>query len=358
MLGVLDPDDPVRLAETARACSALVSSVQLPAEIRAAVAEAYADLDPAFGVVVRSSAGDDLDRVSFAGMNATFTDVRGVDAVLACVRSCWASLYAQRVIAYRAAGRIETDPRLAVVVQPMLPADVSGVVVTADPSFGGTERLVIEASRGTTESILSGRGEPDTVVVARHGPAVLGSRSAQPTGTGRVLDDAAALDIARLALQIEKHLGCPQDIAWARAGGRIWILRVRPITTLPHPDEATSGRLLLRGLAASKGVRSGPVRVLASPVDALRLRPGEVLVAPLTSADWVPALRRAAALVTDAGCMTCHAAVVSRELGVPAVVATHTATSTLRDGDVVTVDGSHGEVRAGAYVPDRTDASG
>ena len=171
----------------------------------------------------------------------------------------------------------------------------------------------------------------------------------------RVLSDAEVLAVANLGLQVEEHYGEPQDTEWAFSGERLWMLQSRPVTTLGGgPDSATpiggapAGTVLLRGLPAAPGRVTGRVRILQSPADGDRLQAGEILVAPMTNPDWVPTLRRAAAVVTDGGGMTCHAAIVARELRVPAIVGTRTATTTLRDGELVTVDGAKGEILEGA----------
>src|SRR5581483_8206617 len=165
--------------------------------------------------------------------------------------------------------------------------------------------------------------------------------------TQRVLTDDEVLALARLALDVERHYGSPQDVEWALAAGRTWLVQSRPITTLAATREEPAGTVLLTGLSGSPGVATGRVRILASPKDGHRLEAGEVLVATMTNPDWVPTIRRAAALVTDGGGMTCHAAIVTRELGVPCVVGTRSATQILRDGEVVTVDGARGKVFEG-----------
>jgi pyruvate,water dikinase len=180
-----------------------------------------------------------------------------------------------------------------------------------------------------------------------HGPA--GEQQVELTGadrTRRVCADDEVLALARLGLEVERHYGKPQDVEWAIAGNDIFLVQSRPITTLDAPH--TTGEVLVRGLGASPGRATGAVRVLRSPVEGAALQAGEVLVAPMTTPDWVPVLRRAGALVTDGGGMTCHAAIVSRELGVPCVVGSRTATQVLRDGEIVTVDGAKGVVLEGA----------
>jgi pyruvate,water dikinase len=229
---------------------------------------------------------------------------------------------------------------------------------------------VVEAARGLGEVVVAGEVEPDTYVLAREGPRLAELRIGhqdhevvrgdvgvarvpldEERATARVLSDAEAVELARLVLAVEAHYGGePQDIEWAIAGGETFLLQARPITTLSRPAAAGTAPdvPLLRGLAASSGTAVGAVRVLTTPVEGKHLRAGEVLVAPMTNPDWVPTIRRAAALVTDGGGMTCHAAIVARELGVPCVVGTQRATTVLRDGEVVTVDGGHGLVFEGA----------
>jgi pyruvate,water dikinase len=175
----------------------------------------------------------------------------------------------------------------------------------------------------------------------------------------RVLTDEETIALARLGLQIEAHYGEPQDVEWAITGDDVYLVQSRPITTLTEGGEisptgtAPAGAVLLQGLAASAGTATGLVRVLQSPKEGARLQAGEVLVAPMTNPDWVPTIRRAAAVVTDGGGMTCHAAIVSRELGVPCVVGARTATTTLRDGELVTVDGAKGTIFEGDVAPQR-----
>jgi pyruvate,water dikinase len=336
----------------------------------------YAALGDLVPVAVRSSAiGEDSAETSYAGMNASFMNCRGSDAVLAAVVECWASVFTPRAVTYRAERGIEELPDIAVVVQRMVAADKAGVAFTADPVSGRRDRVVVEAAWGQGEVVVSGRVEPDTYVLDADGPRLLEVRRGRQTGKivaapgggdralpldvadhGPVLSAEDADRIADLALRVQAHHGCPQDVEWAISGAEVWIVQTRPITTL-SPDSAEPGATggvpaaagdpVLHGLGASPGTASGRVRVLLSPADGHRLADGEVLVAPLTNPDWMPAVRRASALVTDTGGLTCHAAIVARELGVPAVVGTRTATRALHDGDEVTVDGTSGEIWTG-----------
>ena len=385
LLATARPDDIDELDRVATEAQALVRGVAVPPDLASAVLDAYHRLGTGISVAVRSSGiGEDAEGTSFAGMNATFTNVSGDEAVLTRLVDCWASLHGARALAYRASRDLTGEPTVAVVVQEMVPSERAGVMFTADPSNGDTSRLVIEAAFGQGEVVVSGQVEPDTYVVDKEGPRLVhvrvGTQSFEivrgaagtdtrvelspEAGGARVLDDTEVLALARLGLAAESHYGAPQDTEWAMAGDRTVLVQSRPITTLapappPPPQSGTSaggaapsgtGRVLVRGLAASTGRATGPVRVLASPDEGDRLEPGEILVAHVTSPDWVPAMRRAAALVTDGGGMTCHAAIVSRELGVPCVVGTRDATTVLRDGEVVTVDGARGLVTEGAVV--------
>lgn len=360
-------DDTAQLTELCDRIRALVKSAGMTEDLRTRAATAYQGLGEPMPVAVRSSAtGEDGAEASFAGMNATYTNVWG-DDLPARVVDCWASLFSPRVVSYRAGRGFTAEPAIAVVVQRMVTADRSGVIFTVDPRTGERGRMIVEAVLGQGEAIVSGAVEPDTYVVDKKDLRVVSARVGHQThkviaevgggdatialpeqaGARRVLADGVVLELARLAMRIEDHYGTPQDIEFALTGDTPWIVQSRPVTTLP-PEKKSDGAALVTGLAASPGTGSGTVRVLTDPGEGERLRAGDVLVAPMTNPDWVPAIRRAAALVTDGGGMTCHAAVVARELGVPCVVGTGDATRVLADRELVTVDGTTGEVRAGA----------
>ncbi|WAM25854.1 phosphoenolpyruvate synthase [Myxococcus sp. NMCA1] len=373
----VDPDDPSSLTQVTQQLREHVRSVPVPARLRAAILEAYQQLGADRAVAVRSSAtSEDSVATSFAGMHESFTHVIGEDALMDALRACWASAYGERVVAYRKAEGLTEEPAIAVVVQAMVDAARAGVMFTADPSTGDTGRIVIEAAWGLGEVVVGGQVEPDTYCVTKKEPRVrevrVGDKNVRLVRDAeghtlretlspeqaheRVLSDVAVLELARLGMRVEQHYGAPQDIEWAEERGRLFLVQTRPITTLGKPaappsEEGHAGKALVRGLGASPGVAAGRVRVLASPAEGRQLQPGEVLVAEMTSPDWVPTMRRAAAIVTDRGGMTCHAAIVSRELRKPCVVGTRTATRTLRDGEAVTVDGSTGEVREGQEAP-------
>lgn len=367
-------DSAARLAELCQRMKTLVGKAGVSRDVRDQLLESYRSMGPNCIVAVRSSAtGEDGRDASFAGMNQTVTNVVGEASLLQAVTTCWASLFSPRVITYRAGRGFTANPAMAVVVQQMIASDQSGVAFTTDPSTGEREHVVIEAALGLGEVVVSGKVQPDTYVVDKKTLKVVDAKIGYqafkiergPDGhdgivelepaqaQARVLDDAALRHIAELAIAVEAHHGCPQDVEWAIAAGKVWLVQARPITTLnTHaPIETETTGVLVRGLPAAPGSASGRVRVLRTPVEGNRLMDNEILVAPMTNPDWLPAIRRAAAVVTETGGMTCHAAIVARELGVPCVVGARDATSVLREGQSVTVDGSRGHVKAGGLSP-------
>ena len=370
MLHAVDPD---HLDDMCEKMKALVLKAGMPDAVRDRILTSYRGMGPDCFVAVRSSAtGEDGADASFAGMNETYTNIRGEQDLIEAVQNCWASLFGPRVVSYRASRGFTADPAMAVVVQLMIASERSGVAFTADPTTDATDRVVVEGAFGQGEVVVSGSVEPDNYVVSKQTGEILSRHAGYKTfkiirgadgRDQRVELDAAAAEapvltddevrvIAEIAVRSEKHAGCPQDTEWAIADGKTYIVQTRPITTLhragnPPPE---THEVLLQGLPAVPGQASGVVRVLANVKDGGRLQDGEVLVAQMTNPDWLPTMRRASALITDSGGMTCHAAIVARELGVPCIVGARTATRDLKDGTVVTVDGTHGRVLAGRAV--------
>jgi pyruvate, water dikinase len=366
--GLTRVDNSGRLDELCHRMRGLVAKAGVEDTVRDQVLASYRRLGANVVVAVRSSAtGEDGRDASFAGMNQTITNVAGEDALIDAVQTCWASLFSPRVLTYRSSRGFSADPAMAVVVQQMVAPEQAGVAFTKDPSTG-EDHVVIEAALGQGEVVVSGKVQPDTYVVDKESFQVLDSQVgyqafkivAGPDGAdttvtlepaqanSRVLDDAALRKIAELAVAVERHNGCPQDVEWAISSGTTWLVQARPITTLGKPaGDSRQHNVLILGLPAAPGSASGPVRILLRPEDGNRLTDGEVLVAPMTNPDWLPTIRRAAALVTETGGMTCHAAIVARELGVPCVVGARNATTKLHDGTMITVDGVHGQVTAG-----------
>ncbi|HET9094190.1 MAG TPA: phosphoenolpyruvate synthase [Solirubrobacteraceae bacterium] len=392
----VDEEDTTALEAAAATAREALEASPMPEWLEATIRTAYAELCGDGGevpVAVRSSAtAEDTTAASFAGMNETFLNVHGGDAVIAAVRRCWRSLFGARTVYYRASrGFDQAGMDIAVVVQRQIASTRSGVMFTADPSTGDLGRLVIEGSFGLGEAVVSGQVSPDRYVVDKETLAVVarevhhkelviepradGGTVTRPTteleAHRAVLSDSEVLAVATLGRTIEQHYRAPQDTEWAfDPEGRLWFLQSRPITTLgPQPgasDHAAetapaqppAGNLLLRGLGGAPGSAGGAVRILTTLADAGKLAAGDVLVTHMTSPDWVPLMRRSAAIVTDSGGMTCHAAIVSRELGIPCVVGTGDATRKLRDGELVTVDATHGVVLEGLPVPSARSAAG
>ena len=361
-----------------------VAGVEVPPRLREAILEHYRGLGTDVPVAVRSSApAEDAGDTSFAGIHESYTDVVGGEALLEAVQKCWCSLWSPRAMTYRAVSGYLDEPSIAVVVQRMVRSDTSGVAFTADPRTSQTDRVVIEAAYGLGEVVVGGKVEPDTYVVAKSDLEILTAHvgrkvariiAGQTDGglvpvpeemqTARVLDDEQVRAVARLAMASEEHYGKPQDTEFAIEDGELFIVQTRPITTLVA-DASAGGAAggaagdgtgsdvapIVEGLGAGPGIATGRARVLRELADGADLAPGEILVATMTDPDWLPILKRAAAIVTDEGGVTCHAAIVGRELGRPVIVGTRTATTDIHDGQTITVDGSAGLVYPGTVRP-------
>ena len=387
-LAGVDVEDTEALERAASEVRAEVEAEPLPGGLAAAIGDAYDELaggNPNAAVAVRSSAtAEDTESASFAGMNETILNVRGREAVLDAVRRCWSSLFGARTVYYRAKrGFGQADMDIAVVVQAQISSTRSGVMFTIDPASGAGDRLIVEGAFGLGESVVSGSVSPDRYVVAKETLTTLRREvrrkelTIEPNADGGtttrelageeaerpVLNEEEVRRVAELGVRIEGHYAAPQDTEWAiDADGAIWMLQSRPVTAtggvpLAEPAAAARGEVLVRGLGAAPGMASGPVRVIAELAAADGLAEDEILVTHMTAPDWVPLMRRAAAIVTDSGGMTCHAAIVSRELGIPCVVGTAEATKVLRDGELVTVDAGEGVVTEGASAPARPQAA-
>ncbi|MFP4591650.1 MAG: phosphoenolpyruvate synthase [Halobacteriales archaeon] len=374
----VDVDDADALAEAETRAAGLVEETPFPEALREELLGAYDELvdDAAPFVAVRSSAtAEDLPDASFAGQQETFLNVDR-EGLLDAIRSCWASLFTQRAIYYREEQGFGQEVDMAVVVQRMVDADRSGVLFTSHPSTGD-ERMIVEAAWGLGEAVVSGAVSPDNYVVDRESGEVLETTVAtkktmheRDADTGetvevdvpddirdrRVLSEADLERLRELAREIEAHYGLPQDVEWAMLDDELYVLQSRPITTIaeaPTPNGGTRARetttegKLLDGLGASPGQASGAVRIVLNLDQLDQVGEGDILVTQMTTPDMVPAMQRAGAIVTDEGGMTSHAAIVSRELGVPAVVGTGTATTDLDNGQTITVDGDKGQVHAG-----------
>jgi pyruvate,water dikinase len=378
LLDGLDPDDPGALQRASSQARKLLRSAPLPRELAEAIRAAYRQLGGG-PVAVRSSAtAEDTAEASFAGQQATFLNVEGEEAVVRAVQECWASLFEARAIFYRAHhGYDHLQVGIAVPVQRMVQSHRSGVIFTIEPVTGEANKIVIEAVYGLGEAVVSGAVTPDTYVVDKATLRILSKRvhpqgqmlARNPAARGDEfnvwvdvpperreapkLDDQEIRQLAALARRVEEHYGCPQDIEWAEEGGQFYLLQARPVTVLIGASEAAEEEeetvpVLAEGNPGSPGIACGLVRVALRPEDALaKVQEGDVLVTTMTAPDWVPAMKRAAAIVTERGGRTCHAAIVSRELGIPLVMGVEEATRRFQDGQLVTVDGTSGRIYEG-----------
>lgn len=384
----VDGDDPDALSEAADHAQSLILNAEMPESLREEIIAAYRELGDDTFVAVRSSAtAEDLPDASFAGQQETFLNVTEED-LLKKVQQCWASLFTQRAIYYRQDQGFDHEVvDIAVVVQQMVDADKSGVLFTSHPSTGGSE-MIVEAAWGLGEAVVAGEVSPDNYVLDGESGNVVDSSVADKqimytkdaeTGetiekavsedkrTAQVLSAEELQDLWELGSQVEDHYETPQDVEWAIADGRIYMLQSRPITTIEtaqstessdqsttnvseQPSSGGAGRdsdVIVDGLGASPGEVSGPARVIGSADELDKVGTGDIIVTEMTTPDMVPAMKRAAGIVTDEGGMTSHASIVSRELGVPAVVGAGSASETIEDGQQITIDGDKGTVREG-----------
>lgn len=317
-------------------------------------------------VAVRSSAArEDTADASAAGQYESVLAVRGAAAVEAAIRRCWAAARETHVAEYwrQLTGQAPADTDIAVIVQQLIDADASGVMFTP-LATGATTR--IEASWGLGPSVVGGTVTPDTWQIGPEGTtrATLGRKTTRVDRHPRhgglatsevpahlqdvpAIDEASAKELAALGTQAATILGGPQDIEWAIARGRIWILQARPITApappLPHHDRSAV-EPTLSGTAGAHGRRSGPARVLRSTAELSHLQHGDILVCRYTDPSWTPAFRIAAGIVTETGGVLSHAAIVAREHHIPAVIGVPDATTAIRDGQIITIDGTRGSV--------------
>ncbi len=378
LLTNLDVRDTISLQKTAGQIMKLISKADIPPEMVKEIVDHYHSLKKGNKrplVAVRSSAtAEDLPDASFAGQQATFLNVKGENNVIEAVRQAWASLFEPRAIFYRVTQKYDHfKVALAIPIQLMIQSEVSGIMFTVNPTNGDKRRIVIEAIWGLGEKIVQGAYTPDHYEVNKEDmeiyARVVSPQTKQYIKEGlvnkevkvpkqfqnrRKLTDQQVLTLAQLGQKLQQHYMFPQDSEWAIERGQIYLVQTRPITTLnivkKRLDISTPTihlKEILRGDPASPGVVWGSVRILRSPKEINLLKPGEVLVTAMTTPDYVPAMKKAVAIVTDKGGQTSHAAIVSRELGVPAVVGTSKATKILKTGQVITVNGTSGEVYEG-----------
>jgi len=391
---VTDINDPNQYEEASRRIRELVESTPMPQEIEEAIRNAYAELNRRTNtndtfVAVRSSAtAEDLPDASFAGQQETYLNVKGIDELLKKTVKCWSSLFTPRAIFYRTQkGFPHEKVLISVGVQKMVNSRAAGVMFTINPVTGDPNKIVIEANYGLGESVVSGAVTPDNYIVDKQTLQIVEKRIGKKTveyvrdpETGQTvhlevsperqaqpcLTDEEVIKLAELGKRIEEHYGHPQDIEWAierdaNFPENIFIVQSRPETVwsmkkpeAEKPEEvsfkpAAELKVVARGIAAGKrDIGVGKAKVVFSPVDAGKvMEKGDILVTPMTNPDFVPFMKMASAIVTDKGGVTCHAAIVSRELGIPCVVGTETATKTMQTGKEYTVDARSGVVYEG-----------
>ena len=371
----LDPGDSKQLQQIAAEVKKLILDAAMPAELAREIEQAYTQMGGGLVAVRSSATAEDLPEASFAGQQRTLLNIQGGKEVVVAVQECWASLFEPRAIFYRhQQGFDHFKVGIAVPVQKMVQSQASGVMFTLEPVTSDSEKIVIEAVFGLGEAIVSGEITPDLYVVDKDSFKITTKKTVNqesqliknPTAGAKEtniwapipastqsqpkLTDSEITKLAWVGKQIEDHYRFPQDIEWAKEDNKIYILQTRPVTTIKETAEAEpeiQAPTLLTGAPASPGIASGPVKIVpeASQID--KVKTGDILVAEMTTPDFVPAMKRAVAIVTDRGGRTAHAAIVSRELGIPCVVGTEGATTTLTDRQVITVDGANGKVYSG-----------
>jgi pyruvate,water dikinase len=389
LLAELDVDDVRALATAGKTIRGMVLAAPLPARLNDEIEAAWQGMLSEHGedvaVAVRSSAtAEDLPEASFAGQQETFLNVRGIDQLKKCIHEVFASLYNDRAIAYRVhQGFAHDQVALSACIQKMVRSDIgaSGVMFTLDTESGFREMVFITSAYGLGETVVQGAVNPDEFYVYK--PALrqnkrsilrknLGGKAIKmtyadansdghmvqtvdvdPADSNRFsLTEEEIETLARYAVTIEDHYGRPMDIEWGRDGGDglLYILQARPETVQSHTSKAvqryalkSKSNVLVTGRSIGHLIGAGPTRVIKSASEMHRIEPGDVLVADMTDPDWEPVMKRASAIVTNRGGRTCHAAIIARELGVPAVVGCGNATETLEDGRMVTVSCAEGD---------------
>ena len=391
ILSTIDIENTKELDQVSKKIKALIEMTEMPEDLGEEISENYEILsfdsdsyqnatqsalsilkmshEEAFVAVRSSATAEDSAEASFAGQQETFLNIKGKTSVIKAVKDCFASLFSPRSIYYRAKKGFKHESVLiAVVVQKMLSPDKSGVIFSRDP-VTHSSNIVVESVFGLGEGIVSGQITPDHYVVGRtldilekrisEKKIALARNSSGKTETfkltperskSQVLKEYEIKTLAEYAIKLEEHYGLPQDIEFAIDSGKIYLVQTRPVTTLKEErktEEKIDGKVLLEGQPASPGIGSGEVKVIYKLEDMEKIRKGDVLVTKMTNPDMVVAMQKSAAIITDEGGATSHAAIVSREMGIPCVVGTERATQVLKDGMIVTVDGFNAKIYEG-----------
>ena len=370
-----------------------IMAEKMPQDLQDAIGAAYVELGRRVGeenpyVAVRSSAtAEDLPDASFAGQQDTYLNVQGAETIIAKVKECYASCFTDRAVYYREKqGFDHIEVALSAVVQMMVFSKTSGVMFTVNVATGDDNNILIEAAFGLGEYVVQGTVTPDNYTISKHDHKIIDRcvneqdimlvrkkggdceevQVPEELRKVQTLTDEQILELADYAKKIEKHYGCYMDMEWGvdERTNKIWILQARPETVWSRRNKeggakvqesksmtTTDHKVIVKGLPASPGKVSGRVHVILDPSRIDEFKEGEILVTEMTAPDWVPAMKKAKAIVTDSGGMTCHASIVSRELGIPCIVGTKSrgeaATVTIPDGIDVTIDATHGVVYEG-----------
>ncbi|MDD5700061.1 MAG: phosphoenolpyruvate synthase [Candidatus Nanoarchaeia archaeon] len=388
ILSGLNYEDTKELEKRTKEIRELIVQGKMPEDLKEEIIEAYENLnveerdlekgalkllekkEPIYVAVRSSATAEDLADASFAGQQDSFVNVKGNEQLLEHIKKCFASLYTARATYYRNKKKFMKEARLAAVVQRMINSDKSGVMFSQDPQFKN-DYLIIEAVFGLGEGIVSGKITPDRYTLSRKDFKIVdefvpdkkialirGDGQRQETiklsekkSKSKVLTNSEIIRLAELGMRLERHYKNPQDIEFAIEGEGIYLVQTRAVTTMGSRVEKggaeLKGEILLSGIAASPGIGTGPVKIVRSLEDLEKIKTGDILVTKMTNPDMVITMQKSAAVVTDEGGLTAHAAIVSREMGIPAVVGTGDATRRLKDGEIVTVDGSGGKVFRG-----------
>ncbi|MFH0769648.1 MAG: phosphoenolpyruvate synthase [Chloroflexota bacterium] len=379
LLKPVNVNDSKQLQQVAAQVRQIISKAAMPPEIAQEIEQAYIKMGRGLVAVRSSATAEDLPDASFAGQQRTFLNVQGDKEVVIAVQDCWASLFEARAIFYRVQQNYDHfKVGIAVPVQRMVQSEAAGVMFTLEPETSDRSKITIEAVLGLGEMIVSGDVTPDTYIVSKDALKITSKKIAKQEwkliksdkGKGeeanikvtltpeeqaqQKISDADIITLAKIGKRLEDHYQFPQDIEWAKEKNQLFIVQTRPVTNIEAVGKAAAvvraeitAPVLLSGAPASPGIASGPVRLVTDASQINKVKDGDILVAEMTTPDFVPAMKRAAAIVTDRGGRTAHAAIVSRELGIPCVVGTEKATATLEDGQVITVDGTSGKVYDG-----------
>jgi pyruvate, water dikinase len=392
ILNVLDVEKTQELEEAAKRVHDMIVNAKMPEEIEEEIIENYDSLnvdnsildragsdalailkraqEPKFVAVRSSATSEDTSAASFAGQNETFLNMKGKLQVMEAVKKCWASLFTARSVYYRIKKGFKHEQVLiAVVVQEMVNSDKSGVIFSKDP-VTQDENIIVESVFGLGEGIVSGQIQPDHYLVSRdlkilkkgiapkkiaiirtssgHTETV---RLTEERSKSQVLSEYEIKKLADYSIKLEKHYGKPQDTEFAVDSGNIYIVQTRPITTLEKKEQSLDrkdlGEEILEGIPASPGIGSGIVRIVHNLKDLEKVKQGDILVTEMTNPDMVVGMQKSAGIVTDEGGMTSHAAIVSREMGIPCVVGSDKATKVLKEGQEITVNGYDGKIYSG-----------